>query len=53
MKKFNHQINVRLTDEEIKAMDALNQSIFKGEANYAMLCRFLIKEGIKNVSSKK
>lgn len=53
MKKLNHQVNIRLTEEEVKTIDTINQTSFGGEANYAMICRYLIKEGLKNLNGKK
>ena len=53
MKKLRYQVNIRLTEDEVKAIDDLNKSVFGGEANYAMLCRFLIKEGMKNMKDGK
>lgn len=46
-KKYNHQFNIRLNDEEVKAIEELNQLYFKGEATPAMVCRYLIKEAVK------
>jgi hypothetical protein len=46
-KKYNNQFNIRLNDEEVKAMEELNQLFFKGEASAAMVVRYLIKEAVR------
>jgi hypothetical protein len=46
-KKYNHQFNIRLNDEEVKAIEELNKLFFKGEGTYAMICRYLIKEAVR------
>lgn len=47
MRKFKQQVNIKLTDEDVKSLDRINEIRFGGEGNYAMICRMLLKQALK------
>jgi hypothetical protein len=46
-KEHTNQLNVKLTDNDVKDLDELNKKFFANEATYSMLGRLLIRQGIK------
>lgn len=45
--KFPHQVNVKLTNEDMKRADAINEEYFGGDASRSMLIRAFARKGME------
>lgn len=51
--KYPHQINVKLTDEDMKQIDTINENYFGGDASGSMVIRALVRTAFKNYPERK
>ncbi len=49
---YEHQLNVKLTEEDMKNIFEINKTFFENEASNSMLGRILIRKGITFFLSK-
>lgn len=45
--KYQHQINVKLTKEDMERIEAINQEYFGGDASGSMLVRIVVRKGLE------
>jgi hypothetical protein len=51
--KHDNQLNVKLTDEDMLAIDEINKEVFDNEISDSTLGRILIRRGIKTFKNLK
>ncbi len=44
--EHKHQLNIKLTDEDVKDMEEINKDFFDGEANNSMMGRIILRKGM-------
>lgn len=45
--KYPHQANVKLTDDDMTKINAINKDRFEGDASVSMLIRVLVRKGLE------
>jgi hypothetical protein len=51
--KYPNQVNVKLTDLDIKEVKAVNDKYFGGDASMSMLIRVLVRKGFEWFAKEK